>query len=108
MTNKAKERVIWAVIIMLFTAAATVGACSANAASVPQIHATIVESDTTKKADEKVGTITIQKSDGSTKTYDLYRGKRGGYYYFTGKVDKNGKPQRKYLTKKQKEANNLK
>lgn len=107
MSNKTKENLIWAVIIMLFIAAATVGACSAKAAPVQQIHATIVESDSTKKADEKVGTITVEK-DGTKKTYDLYRGKRGGYYYFTGKTAKDGKPQRKYLTKKQKEANNLK
>lgn len=107
MSNKTKERVIWAVIIMLFTAAATVGACSANAASVPQIHATIVESDSTTAKAEKVGTITVEK-DGKSKTYDLYRGKRGGYYYFTGKTTKEGKQERKYLTKKQKEENNLK
>lgn len=107
MSNKTKESLIWAVIVALFIAAATVGACSAKAAPVDQIHATIVERDSVKKSDEKVGTITVEK-DGNSKTYDLYRGKRGGYYYYNGKVDKNGKPQRRYLSKKQKEANNLK
>lgn len=108
MSNKTKESLIWAVIVALFIAAATIGACeAANAATVPQIHATIVERDSVKKSDEKVGTITVEK-DGNSKTYDLYRGKRGGYYYYNGKTTKDGKPQRKYLSKKQKEANNLK
>ncbi len=108
MSNKTKENLIWVMIVALFIAAATVGACEAKAATVPQIHATIVERDTTTAKAEKVGIITVEKKDGTKKTYDLYRGKKGGYYYLTGKTDKNGKPQRRYLSKKQKEDNNLK
>lgn len=108
MSNKTKENLIWVVIVALFIAAASVGACEAKAATSPQVHATIIERDTTKKADEKVGTITVEKKDGTKKTYDLYSGKRGGYYYFTGKTTKEGKPEKKYLSKRQKEENNLK
>ena len=59
-----------------------------------------------------VGTITVKKKtvDGKTEVnvYKLYRGSRGGYFYYTGKLNKQGKPEKKYLTKKQKEEKGLK
>lgn len=56
----------------------------------------VVKVDTTKtkstKAPEKVGDYTV-----NGKTVTVYRGARGGYFYYTGKTDKNGKPVKKYI-----------
>lgn len=55
----------------------------------------VVKVDTTKKAQkpaEKVGDYTV-----NGKKVTVYRGPRGGYFYYTGKVDKNGKPVKKYI-----------
>lgn len=110
MENKTRERIIWAIILVLFVAAATVGACSANAAPSPQqVHAVIQAKDSTKtktKA-EPIGTITVEKKDGN-KTYTLYKGSKGGYFYYTGEKDKNGRDKRRYLTKEEKAKNGLK
>lgn len=68
----------------------------------------IVDDTVSKRKAEAVivGTITI-KSTGQTHT--LYRGAKGGYFYFhSTKKDKKGNPQKVYLTKKQKEQYNLK
>lgn len=112
MKENTKEGIIWVVLILLFVAAATFGACMANAAPVPasgQVVATVkVDSTRTTSAPVKVGQIKIQHADGRVEVRDLYRGARGGYFYYTGKTDKNGKPVKKYLTKKEKEENKLK
>lgn len=55
----------------------------------------VVKVDTTKKTQkpaEKVGDYTV-----NGKKVTVYRGSRGGYFYYTGKVDKNGKPVKKYI-----------
>lgn len=55
----------------------------------------VVKVDTTKKANkpaEKVGDYTV-----NGKKVTVYRGPRGGYFYYTGKVNKNGKPEKKYI-----------
>lgn len=112
MSNKMKDAIIWVVISVLFVAAATCGACMANAAPVPasgQVVATVkVDTTRTTQAPVKVGQIKIQHADGRVEVKDLYRGSRGGYFYYTGKTGKDGKPQKKYLTKKEKEENKLK
>lgn len=76
-------------------------------ASGQTIRARIELTDSTKSTDVCVGTIDVVKN-GKTTTFKLYRGKRGGYYYLTGEVDKNGRPKRRYLSKKEREINNLK
>lgn len=56
---------------------------------------TVVKVDSTKttsKQPEKVGDYTV-----NGKTVTVYRGARGGYFYYTGKTDKNGKPVKKYI-----------
>lgn len=111
MNNKMKDAIIWVVISILFVTAATCGACMANAAPVPtpQVVATVkVDSTRTASAPVKVGQIKIQHADGRVEVKDLYRGARGGYFYYTCKTGKDGKPQKKYLTKKEKEENKLK
>ena len=55
----------------------------------------VVKVDTTKKAQkpaEKVGDYTV-----NGKKVTVYRGPRGGYFYYTGKTNKNGKPEKKYI-----------
>lgn len=56
----------------------------------------VVKVDTTKtktaKAPEKVGDYTV-----NGKTVTVYRGSRGGYFYYTGKVNKNGRPEKRYI-----------
>lgn len=76
-----------------------------SAASTSSHKITVVADTTTKKA-SKAELVGEYIKDG--KSYPLYRGSRGGYYYLTGKTTKDGKPERKYLSKKEKEANNLK
>lgn len=76
-----------------------------SAASTSSHKITVVADTTTKKA-SKAKLVGEYIKDG--KSYPLYRGARGGYYYLTGKTTKDGKPEKKYLSKKEKEANNLK
>ena len=38
------------------------------------------------------------------KNYPIYKGKKGGYFIFTGKNDKDGKPIKKYITNEVKET----
>lgn len=55
----------------------------------------VVKVDTTKKTTkpaEKVGDYTV-----NGKKVTVYRGPRGGYFYYTGKTNKNGKPEKKYI-----------
>ena len=55
----------------------------------------VVKVDTTKttgKQPEKVGDYNV-----NGKTVTVYKGARGGYFYYTGKTDKNGKPVKKYI-----------
>ena len=76
------------------------------------IHIEIEVQEKGADSTQCVGTIAVKKktADGKTETnvYKLYRGSKGGYFYYTGKVNKNGKPEKKYLTKKQKEEKGLK
>lgn len=56
---------------------------------------TVVQVDSVKrnnKPAEKVGDFQV-----NGKTVTVYRGPKGGYFYYTGKVAKNGKPEKKYL-----------
>lgn len=76
-----------------------------SAASTSSHKITVVADTTTKKA-SKAELVGEYIKDG--KSYPLYRGARGGYYYLTGKTTKDGKPEKKYLSKREKEANNLK
>lgn len=68
-------------------------------------HKIVVVADTSKRTSQQAELVGEYRKNG--KTYPLYRGKRGGYFYLTGEK-KDGKAVKKYLTKKEKEANNLK
>lgn len=72
-----------------------------------QINIVLEDTVSKRKAEAVVvGTITI-KSTGQV--YTLYRGAKGGYFYFhSTKKDKKGNPQKVYLTKQQKQQYNLK
>ena len=80
-------------ILCLFIALLTIGPIGADAKIVKKGNTwTQVDSTKTNKQkpqDPKVGTF----KDKEGKTYDVYKGSRGGYYYI-----KNGK--KRYLPKK--------
>ena len=75
-------------------------------ASASSHKITVVADTTSSKKASKAELVGEYIKDG--KSYPLYRGARGGYYYLTGKTTKDGKPEKKYLSKREKEANNLK
>lgn len=86
-------------IIMVIVA--IIALTTANAQTTEQLvvkngRVQVVKVDTTKtkstKAPEKVGDYTV-----NGKVVTVYRGSRGGYFYYTGKTDKNGKPVKKYI-----------
>lgn len=58
--------------------------------------------DTTKKTTEPAVVVGTVVDETSGKSYPLYRGPKGGYFYYNGKVDKHGKPVKVYLSKKDK------
>lgn len=64
--------------------------------------------DTTKKTSEPAVVVGTVVDEASGKSYPLYRGPKGGYFYYNGKVDKKGKPVKVYLSKKDKAALGLK
>lgn len=65
--------------------------------------------DTTKnKTSEPAVVVGTVVDEVSGKSYPLYRGPKGGYFYYNEKVDKKGKPVKVYLSKKDKAALGLK
>jgi len=86
---------------IIITIVAIIALVSASAQTTEQLvikngRVQVVKVDTTKtktaKAPEKVGDYTV-----NGKTVTVYRGSRGGYFYYTGKTDKNGEPVKKYI-----------
>ena len=84
--------IIFAIIAIC---ALTIGAQTSETLVIRDGKVTVVKVDSTKttsKQPEKVGDYTV-----NGKTVTVYRGARGGYFYYTGKTDKNGKPVKKYI-----------
>lgn len=85
------NRIIFIIIVLI-------AAIAANAQTEELVikngKITVVKVDTTKtaKSAEKVGDFPL-----NGKTVTVYKGARGGYFYYTGKTAKNGKPEKKYI-----------
>ena len=84
---------------IIFIIIVLIAAIAANAQAQEELvikngKITVVKVDTTKtaKSAEKVGDFPL-----NGKTVTVYKGARGGYFYYTGKTAKNGKPEKKYI-----------